>query len=145
MRKRENLPNGRIMSRTCFCALYSPSDKTICPVRASFPFIDALVQSGEKLLSTFPTKNATATSKAVWCELALSYDQQYSSRGIRRGASRDLRVAGSQRSAIPKLCYWRSLDFLGYVGLTSNAEREVANLLAQTDCIDSDDDVQRWG
>ena len=100
------------------------------------------VRSGQKL---FPSVYGTTFNnplKAVMAKLEIPSAEMYSSHAFRRGASNGLKTRGSQWPTIATLGEWRSPAFRGYLGRTNELNRDMTKLLAETDPISSEDEIE---
>ena len=96
------------------------------------------MRSGAKLFSSYYDAKVNKTINAVLSKLNVPHAQRYSSHGFRRGAANELKTSGSQWSLVATLGDWRSLALRGYVDVTPEMDRDMANLLIETEDIDSD-------
>ena len=139
---RKNLPGGCILRRPCFCHLASPKARKLCPVHVFWKLIRRRVDPGQPLFPAVNRRNFNRILKAVLARMGIPEAERYSSHAFRRGAANELTKRGSQWSTVATLGEWRSLAFRGYVDLTLQLDKDMSKLLAETDRILSDDELE---
>ena len=83
----------------------------------------------------YSAASTNAAIKAVLQNLGTAHAHRYSSHCFRRGAADELKRHGSQWPTIATIGAWRSLAFKCYVDLTDEVDRDMCQLLIETDLI----------
>lgn len=141
--RRKNLPNGRMLSRPCFCKLADPSAKRLFPVRAIWPLIATRVKCGEKHFAGHTTQNVNTTIRDVLANLDIPFAERYTPHGYRLGAAQELKERGCRWPIVASVDEWRSLAFMGYIDISNDVARDMSKLLIECEQL-SDDEVRQW-
>ena len=136
---RNNIPNGCILRRPCFCEMGVSYSANLCPVRCFWPPVRRRVAPGQPLFRKVNVGNFNSMIKAIFVKLCVPEDARYSSHGFRRGTAQELKGKGSPWTAVATDGLWNSASFRGYVDMSHDVELGAARLftvgpVSESDC-----------
>ena len=107
--------------------------------------IRSRVAPGQLLFRSVNRRNFNRQLKAIMANLHVPVAARYSSHAFRRGATQELKEAGSPWSAIAASGVWHSTSFRGYIDLSRDVELGARYLFdVDFDSESGSDEVHRW-